>query len=1226
MCNIMEHGAKVSCHSRPNCIKDYARELDGIYLKLLEESCFGHLIHLPSLSFCSNVVHNVLLRRKDTPKKDKEEEEEDAMSFIIGNQVICFGEREFAMMSGLKFQGSEEIDQNPKRIPLMEAHFPGQDNVKFGDLVEKFYQLQNSEDKLKLGLLSIAEGVIMGHGLYKNVNKGHFLLVDNLEEFNSYPWGKLSYKATISSLIRASKLKHVSNGKHTLNKMVYNLYGFPHVFQAWIFHSIPSLKENYTVENKDCSQTLYPRILHLEVPRIHVTLHKKIWKELSRLDIKVLSPLHPTQEELKECYMAGLLSEGEDSGVRGHESDSGIKELNGEAEANAQWEANHNFSPTNSSSLIGCTNSTTTSNNCSRKRKKKQIINLKSNSQLLKKVDKKIGTNTKEYITLSNDEDEDVESLENLKLKLGSEIEILKKERSAVESDTHHYKFLEEKAILIKEKLELRRDIESLNKEKTKLSTDTDLLNKEKEKLECDFGILNKQHQKLQFDFEILNKEKTKLGNDVELLSSCHSRPNCIKDYARELDGIYLKLMEESCFGHLIHLPSLSFCSNVVHNVLLRRKDTPKKDKEEEEEDAMSFIIGNQVICFGEREFAMMSGLKFQGSEEIDQNPKRIPLMEAHFPGQDNVKLGDLVEKFYQLQNSEDKLKLGLLSIAEGVIMGHGLYKNVNKGHFLLVDNLEEFNSYPWGKLSYKATISSLIRASKLKHVSNGKHTLNKMVYNLYGFPHVFQAWIFHSIPSLKENYTVENKDCSQTLYPRILHLEVPRIHVTLHKKIWKELSRLDIKVLSPLHPRQEELKECYMAGLLSEDEDSGVRGHESDSGIKVLNGEAEANAQREANHNFSPTNSSKVDNKIGTNTKEYITLSNDEDEDVESLENLKLKLGSEIEILKKERSAVESDVGLLNKKREEMETHHYKFLEEKAILIKEKLELRRDIESLNKEKTKLSTDTDLLNKEKEKLECDFGILNKQHQKLQFDFEILNKEKTKLGNDVELLSRYKSETETGYEFLKDEKNKLATDLEFTNKEKDKLRNDVELLNEEKGKLLSDVEFLNEEKAKLGVHTELLSKEKTKLQSDFECLNRKSLQYKVIFVRSMKRRLHCKMIFVRSRERKLQYRKIFVRLMKRRLQYMVIFARSMKTRLLWKVKLNRLAMRSLTWKMRLICLARRRRNCRVTRIDCKLRLNYLAMRRLNWGRKLTCSARTKRNWNVILRFFTKRVLR
>ncbi|KAI3864515.1 hypothetical protein MKX03_011321 [Papaver bracteatum] len=474
MCKIMEHGAKVTCHSRPNCIKDYTRELDGTYLKLLEESCFGHLIHLSSLSFCPNVVHNVLLRRKD-----KEEEGENDMSFIIGNQEICFGKREFAMMSGLKFQGSEEIDENPERIPLMEAHFPGQDNVKLGDLVEKFYQLQNCEDKLKLGLLSIAEGVIMGNGLHKRVNKGHFLLVDNLEEFNNYPWGKLSYKATMSSLIRASKLKHVSKAKHTLGKMVYNLYGFPHVFQAWIFHSIPSLKEDYTIENKDCSQNLYPRILHLEVPRIQVTLHKQFWKELSRLDIKVLSPLHPTQEELKQCYMAGLLSEGGDSGVRGHESVSGIKELNGEAEANAQWEANHYSSPTNSSRI------------CLDQQKKKQILNLKSNSQLLKKVDKKIGTTTKECITLSNDEDEDVESLENLKLKLGSEIEILKKER----------------------------DIESLNKKKTTAESDLRLCCEQKKKLQCDFEILYKEKTTMESDIELLNKKKTTLGSEIELLS-----------------------------------------------------------------------------------------------------------------------------------------------------------------------------------------------------------------------------------------------------------------------------------------------------------------------------------------------------------------------------------------------------------------------------------------------------------------------------------------------------------------------------------------------------------------------------------------------------------------------------------------------------------------------------------------------------------------------------------
>ncbi|XP_026412943.1 uncharacterized protein LOC113308693 [Papaver somniferum] len=603
-----------------------------------------------------------------------------------------------------------------------------------------------------------------------------------------------------------------------------------------------------------------------------------------------------------------------------------------------------------------------------------------------------------------------------------------------------------------------------------------------------------------------------------------HSKINFIKHMESQLKGTpYLKVFEDSCFGHLIHLPEINLYANVIYNVLLKRKYPSKKDKEEK--DAMSFNIGNREICFNEREFAMMSGLKFQGSEKIDYNPEQIRLMKVHFPGQRSVKLEDLIKKFNQLKNSKDKVKLGLLYIAEAVIMGRRSKWPVDKGLFFLVDNIEEFNRYPWGKLSYKETIQSLICLSEKKNVSKSRHILGKVTHHLHGFPHVFQAWIFHSIPVLQQAYTEKNEDCPQGIHPGILHLK------KANRAPWHKTSRIElsnVKVLSPLHPTLDELKEGYMAGFLSDEEVSGAKGPQNESGIQALNGEDNATEQWE--DDYSPTNSL-VDKQSGMTIKEVITLSGGEDQDAESLENLKLKLGSEIEILNEAKSAVESDVELLNKKRKELETDRDKLLAEKAILNEEKLKLGRDIESLNKEKTKLGTDTDLLNKEKAKLQSDFDILNQekttvesdlrlcceQQKKLQCDFEILYKEKTKLvsdtellnkekttvesdiellnkkkttlGNDIELLSLEKSELETGYEFLKDEKNKLATDLEFTNKEKDRLRNDLELLNEEKDKLQSDVEFLNEEKAKLGAQAELLSKEKTKLQSDFECLNK-----------------------------------------------------------------------------------------------------------------------------------------
>lgn len=124
----------------------------------------------------------------------------------------------------------------------------------------------------------------MGIGSDVNVNKRCFFLVNNLKEFNNYPWGKLSYRVTRRSLINASNKTDVSKVEKTLGALVYNLYGFPHVFQAWIFQTMPILTEKYAVKNKDRPQALHPRILQFKVTRARGPLHKQILKELSCVD------------------------------------------------------------------------------------------------------------------------------------------------------------------------------------------------------------------------------------------------------------------------------------------------------------------------------------------------------------------------------------------------------------------------------------------------------------------------------------------------------------------------------------------------------------------------------------------------------------------------------------------------------------------------------------------------------------------------------------------------------------------------------------------------------------------------------------------------------------------------------------------------------------------------------------------------------------------------------
>ncbi|KAI3875725.1 hypothetical protein MKW92_030947 [Papaver armeniacum] len=490
------------------------------------------------------------------------------------------------------------------------------------------------------------------------------------------------------------------------------------------------------------------------------------------------------------------------------------------------------------------------------------------------------------------------------------------------------------------------------------------------------------------------------------------------------------------------------------------------------------------------------------------------------------------MEKFKQLPNSEDKLKLGLLCIAENVILGIGSDVNVNKRRFFLVNNLKEFNNYPWGKLSYRVTRRSLINASNKTDVSKVEKTLGALVYNLYGFPHVFQAWIFQTIPILTEKYAIKNKDRPQALHPRILQFKVTRARRPLHKQILKELSCVDIKVLSPLHPTKEELKEGYMAGFLSDEdvsgatrhendpsiqvldnedetteeweanyysnptnsledasavkdkglssdrEVSGAKGHQNDSCIQELNGEDEATKEREATSCSNSSNSLKDWKQSGTTTKEVITLVGGEDQDVECLEDLKLKLRSEID--------------KLNREREELGTDRYKLMEANTILNYKKLKLGRDTELLNGEKTKLRSDVELLNKEKSTVQGEICLLNEKKIILESEIELLSNEKTNFGNETELPNKEKTKLQSDLEFLNREKSALQGDICSLNEKKTTLQDDICSLNEKKTTVQDDIYSLNEKKATVRDDICSLNEKKFIVQGDVCWLNEKKI--------------------------------------------------------------------------------------------------------------------------------------
>ena len=122
---------------------------------------------------------------------------------------------------------------------------------------------------VKLALLYFLEHFLLGKEGKNLIDMQWVGLVDCLEVFNKYPWGRIFYERTIFGLQWAlenlvSKYQGKKEQKCNITHEAYSLVGFPYVFQVWVYEtiSIIGMKSANHVA-KSC-----PRILNWSVTSI----------------------------------------------------------------------------------------------------------------------------------------------------------------------------------------------------------------------------------------------------------------------------------------------------------------------------------------------------------------------------------------------------------------------------------------------------------------------------------------------------------------------------------------------------------------------------------------------------------------------------------------------------------------------------------------------------------------------------------------------------------------------------------------------------------------------------------------------------------------------------------------------------------------------------------------------------------------------------------------------
>ena len=94
-------------------------------------------------------------------------------------------------------------------------------------ICEQGARFEHREDPLKIALVLFVERFLFGANYRKTVSPWLFTLVEDMEQFNSFLWGKFVFQMTFHYLNNANRAPKPGN-----DQMRWHFYGFPIVLQV----------------------------------------------------------------------------------------------------------------------------------------------------------------------------------------------------------------------------------------------------------------------------------------------------------------------------------------------------------------------------------------------------------------------------------------------------------------------------------------------------------------------------------------------------------------------------------------------------------------------------------------------------------------------------------------------------------------------------------------------------------------------------------------------------------------------------------------------------------------------------------------------------------------------------------------------------------------------------------------------------------------------------------
>ncbi|KGN48800.2 hypothetical protein Csa_003918 [Cucumis sativus] len=278
---------RINLYSKLDVISIIKNTLNERQLKKFKKSCFGNFLDLKISKFSSQLFYH-LIRRQCCSKNRNE------LWFNLEGRIHKFGMKDFALITGLNCGELPAIDMSKiQKGKFNKRYFGGEKTIRRAKLHKVFTEMDKGRNKdvVKMAKLYILEMFILGKQIRTGINHEYTLLIDDKKQFDSYPWGRISYEITVDFVKKSIKSNDAS---------AIGVGGFPYALLVWAYETIPLLALN--------SNFLAMRI-SFGTPRMNnwaAGVHPE-WKDLSEKVFQSeafdVQPLIATTTEMEMPYM-----------------------------------------------------------------------------------------------------------------------------------------------------------------------------------------------------------------------------------------------------------------------------------------------------------------------------------------------------------------------------------------------------------------------------------------------------------------------------------------------------------------------------------------------------------------------------------------------------------------------------------------------------------------------------------------------------------------------------------------------------------------------------------------------------------------------------------------------------------------------------------------------------------------------------------------------------------